>query len=69
MGVRWAGEVSEFVDRTVRAQDDQLAQRESALTKDFRGVIQWIVVKARLLPSLKDAKQSRFIQVRHCLLR
>eukprot|EP00439_Symbiodinium_sp_Y106_P042493 s1430_g5.t1 len=53
MGVRWAGEVSEFVDRTVRAQDDQLAQRESALTKDFRGVIQWIVAKARLLPSLK----------------
>lgn len=53
MGVRWAGEVSEFVDRTVRAQDDQLAQRESALTKDFRGVIQWILAKARLLPSLK----------------
>ena len=30
-----------------------LPQRESALTKDFRGVIQWIVAKARLLPSLK----------------
>ena len=30
-----------------------LLSGESALTKDFRGVIQWILAKARLLPSLK----------------
>ena len=53
MGVRWAGEVSEHLDRASRIPDDPIGQREGVLTKGLRGIIQWVLAKARPLPSLK----------------
>ena len=63
LGVRWAGEVSEHVDRSSRPQDDQIAQREGVLTKDLKDVVRWILAKARAVPSLKmpsDPDLSQF---------